>query len=302
MCLPSTQVSQFYRLWLPLLNFANETLQVIPSFFVKGAKNKVDFENAIKVRDALWENVKVLDQFIQSNPFQLSADEISIVDNWRHHRQGKFIIFKALKKYAIFISQDENEEVYAVKGLKSSFEESFGPYLPLMMDTVLLPFNDEIITDGLFRSYNITFGSGIRRNLKSAYDDAREKGEIISSLLPETQALPHEIRVAKVQKTKEKVLGTFQKYLYASGLSTNTVIRDILTIESFGQSLVKQQPDPASLREFGKNELSSHHQLLPETERKTVKISLKRFISFLRDTERLDWEEAEYFLELIKQS
>ncbi len=169
-----------------------------------------------------------------------------------------------------------------------------------MIDAVLLPFNDEIVTDGLFRSYNITFGSGIRSSLKSAYDDAKERGEIISSLLPETQALPHEIRVAKVQKTNEKVLGAFQKHLYISGLSPKTVSRDISAIESFGQSLFNQQPDPISLRDFGKSELSSHLQLSPETEQKTVKISLKRFISFLRNSRRLDWGEAEYLLEVMK--
>ena len=244
----------------------------------------------------------MLDQFIMNNPLHLSSDEIRIVDNWRHHRQGKFIIFKTLKKYAIFISQDEIGKVYAVKGLKSSMEELFGPYIPLMIDAVLLPFNDAIITDGLFHTYRISFGSGIRSSLKSVFDDAKEREVIISTLLPTAEPLPREIKFAKAHKINEKVLNAFQKRLYTSGLSHHTVSRDILAIESFGQFLLMQQPDPASLRNFGEKELSNHLQLLPETERKTIKISLKRFISFLRDTERLDWDQAEIFLEVIKQT
>jgi hypothetical protein len=300
MCLPSIQVNQFFQIWLPLLNFANEYLEVVPSFYVKGTKDKVDIKNAIKVRDALWKNVNVLVQFIMNNPFQLSSDEISIVDNWRHHRQEKFILFKALKKHAIFISQDKKEEVYAVKGLKSSMEELFGPYIPLMIDAVLLPFNGEIITDGLFHTNRITFGSGIRSSLKSAYDDAKERGEIISSLLPATEILPHEIRVAKAQKTNEKVLGSFQRHLYTSGLSQQTVIRDVFAIEFFGQSLTMKQPDPASLRDFRETDISSHLQFLPEPLQKKICTSLKRFIAFLRDTERVEWEDAESLLEFIK--
>ncbi len=301
MCLPSTQVDQFYRMWLPLLNFVNDHLKVVPSLSGNGTEGSIDVESAIKVRDALWKNVNVLDQFITNNPVHLSPDDLSILDSWRYHRQGSFIIFKALKKHAILISQDKKEEVYAVKGIKSSMEELFGPYLPMMIECVLLPFQDEIITDGLFRTYNITFGSGIKRRLKGVYDDAKERGDIIASLSQTEESLPRESLVTKAETINAKVLEAFQKHLYTSGLSQKTVARDIPAIEAFGQTLLNQQPEPASLRNFEEKELKTHLQGLPVTGRKTISISLKRFISFLRDTDRLDWEDAESFLEIIKR-
>lgn len=71
-----------------------------------------------------------------------------------------------------------------MKCLYSSFEEMLGPYIPTLVKTVLLPFGKEIIADGLIQSYNLTFGSGIRGELKKIYDDAKERGAIITTLLP----------------------------------------------------------------------------------------------------------------------
>lgn len=301
MCLPSMQVDQFYGMWLPLLNFINKEFNVVPDLYPKGSEGGIDVNSAIKVRDTLWKNVNVLDQFIKSNPSNLSLDDLSILDSWRYHHSGTFIIFKTLKKYAIFISQDKKENVYAVKGIKSSIEDLFGPFIPLMIECVLLPFHDEIITDGLFRTYNISFGGGIRRGWKDDYDDAKERGEIITSLSPFGKTLPRENQASKAEATNTKVLEAFQKYLYTSGLSQKTIARDIPAIEDFAQVLLIQQPNPSSLRDFGKKELAIHLQQLPITKRKTVSISLKRFISFLRDTDRVGWDDAASFLNTIKQ-
>jgi hypothetical protein len=124
----------------PLLHFANEELKVVPNLSGQGPKDSIDVNLAMKVRDALWGNEAVLDKFIAKNPAQLSPDDLMIAESWKHRRQGQFIIFKVLKKHAIFISQDHRADVFAVKGLYSSFEEMLGPYIPALVETVLLPF------------------------------------------------------------------------------------------------------------------------------------------------------------------
>jgi len=47
---------------------------------------------------------------------------------------------------------------------------------------VLLPFNDKIIYDSIFSSYFITFGGSIRRSLNDAYQEAKSRFGIITSL------------------------------------------------------------------------------------------------------------------------
>jgi hypothetical protein len=92
----------------------------------------------MKVRDALWKHGTILDTFIEKNPSQLSPDDLMLAETWNYHHQGQFIIFKVLKNHAIFISQEKREDVFAVKGLYSSFEEMLGPYIPALVETVLL--------------------------------------------------------------------------------------------------------------------------------------------------------------------
>lgn len=297
MCLPTTQVDQFYKIWPLLLNFVNERLKVVPNLSDNGPEGSVDVKNAVQIRDALWKNVEVLDQFIASHPAQLSADDLSILDSWRYRRQGSFIVFKALKKHAIFISQD-NREVYTVKGLKSTMEEMF-PFLPIMVEGVLLPFHDDIISDGLFQTYNITFGSGIRARLKSAYDDAKERGAVVTSLLPKSEMLMPENQIAKIEATNAKVLEAFPKYQYEMNLSSKTVERDLTAMRAFGQALLDSHPNPRSLRDFEEEDLGAYLQSLPASVQKSARMSLKRFIAFLRDSGRLSWGEAGALLEVV---
>jgi hypothetical protein len=40
---------------------------------------------------------------------------------------------------------------------------------------------------------------------------------------------------------------------------------------------------------------------MPEKERKPVNLSIKRFLLFMRETGRLDWDEAEDMLDSVKQ-
>ena len=302
MVLPIPQVDQFYRIWRPLLNFTNTNLQIFPGLSVTGTKDNIDVNLALKVRDELWKNGNILDQFVEKNPAKLPSEDLAILRTWKYRRQGDFIIYKILKKHTIFISQDKTNDVFAVKGLYSPFEDIFGPYLPIMVKTLLLPFNNVIITDGLFQSYNVTFGPGIRSQFKNVYDNAKELGEIITTLLPDLKPLSRESQVAKAEMINTKILDAFQKHLYKSGLSPKTVDRDFMTIQSFAQSQLSQQAEPISLRELEPNTIENYILSMPDNDRKPVSLGLKRLITFLRDTERIDWYEAENLFDILKRS
>ncbi len=302
MVLPTPQVDQFYRMWRPLLNFVNAELQIFPSLSGAGAKNDVDVNLAVKVRDTLWEKPEILDRFIEKNPAQLPSEDLAILRTWRYRRQGDFIIYKVLKKHSIFFSQDKTDDVFAVKGLYSPFDDIFGPYLPVMVKTVLLPFNDVIIADGLFESYNVSFGPGIRSQFKTVYENAKELWEIITTLLPDREPPSRESQAAKVEAINTKILDAFQKHQYKSGLSPKTVERDFMTVQSFVQSQLSQQAEPTSLRELEPNIIQNYLQSMPDKDQKTASLGLKRFIVFLRDTERIDWDKAENLLDRLKRS
>lgn len=291
MTLPAPQTERFYAIWKPLLFFANQQRQLVPALLDAAPNAQLDLPDVFKIRQAIWEDEALLDAFITQNPAQLSAENLALAASWKHRRSGKFFVFKHLKKHSIFID-DGRGEVFAVKGLYSSIESVIGPYLPVLVDTVLLPFGDEIIYDSLMQPYNITFGGGIRSSLKAIYDDTKERGAILTALTaPGGPPSPADQAAA----TNAKVLQAFQKHLYQSGLSVKIVERDLASAAAFASQAL-----PLSLREITEHTLSAYLASLPIAARGAAVTGLKRFVKFLRDTGRLDWGEAENLLLLLK--
>jgi hypothetical protein len=190
----------FYKLYAALLSFVNGKLKAIPEQF-SDSKGYTSLPpgKRIAVRDALFSHRELLDQFLQENPANLPADKLAIVAGWKHAVIGQFYIFRYLSKYAIFLNTDSPKKAYGVLALADPFEALVGPYLPRLIHTVLLPFKDKIIYDGLLAGHNITFGGGVKQRLNEEYREAKEVFGIITSL-PESESPP------KKSKTQPKTL------------------------------------------------------------------------------------------------
>ena len=162
MLLEPQDVELFFRLHRALMFFVNQRLKVIPNELATPEEfAALSPEVRLKVRDALNARLDLIESFVDENPAHLSADELDIVRSWRHLVAGKFYVFRELKKYTVFLSTDDPAIAYGVLALSQPFEELIGPYLPVLTQTVLLPFKDKIVYDGLMTSYNISFGPGI---------------------------------------------------------------------------------------------------------------------------------------------
>lgn len=171
----------FYQLWLPLLDYVNERYHVCKDLKDMAAAKSLDPAEVKKVADKLWEDVDVIDSYLAKRP-DLPEDHREIIKGWKKRIQGRYIMERHLKKGTIFISAEE-EEVYQVCGIISSWEEMFyGAPMPLMVEATFIPFRDVIISDGLVRSYNMMFGGGIKRMCKNIYMAAKKDGRIHRSL------------------------------------------------------------------------------------------------------------------------
>ena len=178
MCLPTPEVDRFYRVWKSLLFYANGQYQLIPAWKTANLETKLRSEDVLQVRERLWQDDGLREQFVAQNPARLSDADLALVENWKHRLQGDFVLFRVLKKHAIFLAQDHTGDVLAVKGLYSPFSEIF-PFIPIMVKAVLLPYEGEIICDGLFQPYNVSFGSGIIGDWNAVYADAKERGRLL---------------------------------------------------------------------------------------------------------------------------
>ncbi len=106
---------------------------------------------------------------------------------------GEFYVLRFLKKYTVFLTAKEPTVAYGVVALSEPFEEVIEQPLPFFCKTVLLPFQGRIVYDGLLSGYNLIIGSNIRRELNDAYNAAKKRHGIVTSLPwhPETpKAVP----------------------------------------------------------------------------------------------------------------
>ena len=174
----------YFKLMWSLLYFINRQRGILKDISTPEQFASLPSEKKLKVRNALWDNPKLIDAYLQENPEGLSNAELEIVRKWKGFIKGSFFILRHLKKYSIFIGN--NDQVYAVVGLLSPLDEVIPSYaLPRMLEAVLLPFKGLIIYDGLFTGYNISIGGGIRGNLNHTYTVAKQKERILTTLEPD---------------------------------------------------------------------------------------------------------------------
>lgn len=137
-----------------------------------------------KIREKLWDNPGVIDEFIRSKN-RLSPEEIQIVQSWEtHHIKGQFVLMKYEPEYAVLMRIDKGHDVklYAVKGMTNAIAQTMQRQLPVMLDTVLLPFRDKIIYDSFLASHSIGFGDGIREMFAEECAKSKSKYGIITKI------------------------------------------------------------------------------------------------------------------------
>jgi Domain of unknown function (DUF6398) len=198
MLLEPQDVELFFRLHRTLMFFVNQRLKVVPDDIASpDAFAALPPQVRLKVRDALNAHVDLIESFVGENPANLSDDELDIVRSWRHLVAGKFYVFRELKKYTVFLTTTDPAIAYGVLALSQPFEDLIGPYLPVLTQTVLLPFKGVIVYDGLMSSYNISFGPGIRRSLNESFKEAKARHGIVTSLPMSDEPLPVKAPKAK---------------------------------------------------------------------------------------------------------
>jgi hypothetical protein len=302
MILEPHETQRFYRIWFPLLHYVNERRNLVPELPVSPQEGSISPNDAFQVSSALWEDDALRRAFIAENPLGLPPEDLALVASWDARVAGDFYVFRHLKKYSVFIGPGASDHVYGMLGLVSPFEEVLPLPPPVLVRTVLLPFEDRITYDGLFSFYNIYFGSGIRGSLNDIYRAAKERGRIITSLDPATAlASPDELR-KDIRGRNAKLLIAFRKDLAQSNLSMKMIEQHTANIAAFAEGYLLAQHPPRGPLDLTIDDLRSYLDRadLSAAARKTLVTSFKRFIRFLFDTNRMDNDTAWRLLDFLK--
>ena len=198
MLLPQHELELFFKLHRTLMFFVNQRLKVLPDDIASPEKFSSLSPNVrLKVRDAFLAHTNLIQSFVDENPAHFSDDELDIVRSWQHVVPGTFYILRELAKYTVFLSADKPPIAYGVLALSDPFDLLIGRPLPIMVQTVLLPFKDKIVYDGLMTSRNISFGPGIRRSFNESFKEAKARHGIVTSLPMSKEPLPPKPSKAK---------------------------------------------------------------------------------------------------------
>ena len=198
MKLSEEDVELFYKLYHALLVYVNKKLNVVRGIKSPRDLKKLPIEKINKIRNRLYKHPELIDSFVAENPLNFSSDELKIISSWKNFVKGEFIILRYLKRYTIFLAVDAPPKAYGVLALDTPFQDIFGPDIPIMVEAVLLPFKGDITYDGILLSYPIIFGGSFRRSLNDAYQEAKLKFGIITSL----PFAPKEVERSDAEKLK----------------------------------------------------------------------------------------------------
>ena len=120
-------------------------MHLVTDFPATPGVETVSTEVTLKLRDALWANDALREQFIAENPAQLPAEDLALVASWQYRLAGSFYIFRSLQHYTIFLSTTTPTHAYGVLGLVSTIEETVPMPLPVYTQAVLLPYEHHIM-------------------------------------------------------------------------------------------------------------------------------------------------------------
>jgi hypothetical protein len=184
MILTPEESSLFLKLYKNLLLFTNQKLRIDKNIKSVEEYDKAATKRQLEIRNQLYENIKIIDEFYEDNPANLAELELGQLIEWKKFIKDKFLFYKQYKKYCAIL-YSKQAVVLGIKGLTQPLDEIL-PFFPIYVQTVLLPFKDKIVADGFFETFSIHFSGNIKKVLKNDYDIAKCKFGIIEQF-PITQ-------------------------------------------------------------------------------------------------------------------
>ena len=182
--LSSEESSNFFRLFLPLLQAVNYNYEISDTLEEQLRAGRPSMKELKEVANAVWEDTGMLDEYIKAVSEQdgLSEEDRLVLEGWKHPVSASFVLERHLSKGSIFINPDTGK-VYLVKGLTQTWSEMF-PWAkpPIVLEATLIPFCGCIISDGLVAPLRVSLGPGYRESFKQLYLEAKQSGKIITSL------------------------------------------------------------------------------------------------------------------------
>jgi hypothetical protein len=178
MILTDEERKLFWKNWLALLAFVNDTYKIDKKFSHPKNPVGVDTNAGHKISKKLFSNTKIIDKFIDEN--EIAGEDKELLLSWKRCIKSTFIVFRQLKKYCI-LYDEKNDKWYGVNGITSPIDETIRE-VSCVIRTVLIPFKNKIIYNSFIENCGITIGPNMRREFTEEYRKIKMENRIINKL------------------------------------------------------------------------------------------------------------------------
>ena len=146
-------------------------------------KNKPQSEVIHYVGTKIYESPNVIiDHFVRMNPNNLSQENLNIISQWKKCISGIFQLIEHDKDCSIFMSLSGPIAIYGVKGIHEPIKQIYKKELPVTLKTILLPFKDCIIYEGVMEIYPKEHTVDFTKTFNDEYKRLRDTLGIISKI------------------------------------------------------------------------------------------------------------------------
>ncbi|WP_028043563.1 hypothetical protein [Candidatus Stoquefichus massiliensis] len=162
-CLGEKEAKYFYKMYMNLLDYVNKKYHIIQENHLATARH-VEPLDQVKVRNKMFEDMSIIDEYIQRNPNHLNSTILKQIEEVKNAIMVNCIIVKYEKNYTLIM--DDQDILYAIIGGVSNLDEVIpSQELPYMCKLVLVPYKGKILYDGVIEGTNIQMGSGIQSRI-----------------------------------------------------------------------------------------------------------------------------------------
>jgi hypothetical protein len=123
--------------------------------------------------------IKLINLFCKKNPYNLTEKNLKLVNSWKNYKRDRFFFIRHDSEYT-YIADDEN--VYAVKSLTTDLKKKIKGKNPKPIETILLPYKDKIVYDGISLVMDIHFGKDLVKGLLEDISEIEKEKGIVYSL------------------------------------------------------------------------------------------------------------------------
>lgn len=161
----------FFKLYIPLLGFANK---------YDGLNKKRDLGAA---REILYGNRQIILDYVKQNPDKLTPEDLAIVSGWVKFIKGRFVAIGDEKdKTVLLFLGGRDPKCYGALGLTEEIMNFMEYGIGTMFSGTLLPWRNKIIWDGLCAVQPVILGRNYMRSFKEDYQRLKKQNKIINSL------------------------------------------------------------------------------------------------------------------------